>query len=601
MSAPADDRTETLPLVSVVIPTRGRPELLRETLATHRRARTTPGRWRSWSSTTARRPTRAWPSSAATGARVRSDHQRRHRRVWPAPATAGCGTPSGPIVASCDDDDLWHPAKIRRQVERLVADPQPAGRRHRDPAADGRPATSTGPASRRRSPTSDCCTTGSRSCTARRWRCGAPPSPRPGEYDEDLPHGYGEDYDWLLRASPGRARSAWSPRSWPTSARTSRRGSAAGRSTPPTRWSTSSPSTPTSRAPRAATPGCSARSPTPGRTAGERGARPAHRRAGAAAATRRHRTPGSACSAPAPASSPQRVLTVAAPVRTGRVVSQAAQLPLHRARQGRVVVAARDPDPASGRLPDARPRTSTSSTATTTAAPSGTPSSSATPADETGRRRGLPGLPVPPRAPRRGSHETLGPAPVDGVAARPGGARLVVVPLRAQARHRARRLRRPRCAPSRRCSSTGATPAAWTASCEHFPRELRPRGRLRRPGRGPAGVPGRDHGLPGGRPDAAGEEDLEARLPAAAARSVRRGARGPPRRRLGPRARRRPAGGRGQAVPARPAGALPADRQERRPPGRRPRWTYIRASSATRSTGWSATTARPLRSRWGWT
>ena len=50
----------------------------------------------------------------------------------------GCGTPRGPIVASCDDDDLWHPEKIRRQVERLHSRPAAARGRHRDPPPDGR-------------------------------------------------------------------------------------------------------------------------------------------------------------------------------------------------------------------------------------------------------------------------------------------------------------------------------------------------------------------------------------------------------------------------------------------------------------------------------
>ena len=68
-----------------------------------------------------------------------------------------------------------------------------------------------------------------------------------GEYDEELPHGYGEDYDWLLAGHRASARSVSSTRSWPTSARTSPPGSAARPSTPRTRSSTCSPSTRTSR------------------------------------------------------------------------------------------------------------------------------------------------------------------------------------------------------------------------------------------------------------------------------------------------------------------------------------------------------------------
>ena len=260
---------ETAPLVSVVIPTRGRPALLVETLASitaqdyagpleiivvHDREECDP--------TLARlsRPNREIVSMVNTrtgglcGAR-----------------NTGVLASRGAFVASCDDDDLWYPAKVRLQVERLLADPSllavGAGIRllmgergnvdwqaredvisHERLLENRVKELHSSTLMMRRSAFDEA-----------------------GLYDEELPHGYGEDYDWLLRASRVGQGRRGDRRSSPTSARTSPRGSGTARSTPPPRWSTCSTSTPTSVTADAGTRGSWARSPTRGPRPGSGG------------------------------------------------------------------------------------------------------------------------------------------------------------------------------------------------------------------------------------------------------------------------------------------------------------------------------------------
>ena len=189
----------TQQLVSVVIATRGRPALLEETLASimsqdyaghleivvvHDREEPDP--------TLAR-------------------HSRAHRQVFAIANTRTgglCGARNtgvlvsrGDFVASCDDDDLWHPAKVRLQVGRLQADPEllAVGAGIRLIMGDREdvewPAREPVISHERllRSRVQEL-----HSSTMMMRRSAFELA---GLYDEDLPHGYGEDYDWLLRAS----------------------------------------------------------------------------------------------------------------------------------------------------------------------------------------------------------------------------------------------------------------------------------------------------------------------------------------------------------------------------------------------------------------
>lgn len=105
------------------------------------------------------------------------------------------------LVASCDDDDVWLPEKVARQVSLLTAQPSlwvvGAGIRLR--MAEDRVVTWLGP---KDLVTQDDLLRGRRkelhSSTLFMRRA---VFDEVGGYDEALPHSYAEDYEWLLRAS----------------------------------------------------------------------------------------------------------------------------------------------------------------------------------------------------------------------------------------------------------------------------------------------------------------------------------------------------------------------------------------------------------------
>jgi glycosyltransferase involved in cell wall biosynthesis len=185
--------------VSVVIPTHGRPALLRETLTTivgqdyggpleilvvHDREEVDPTLARLGVPGREVVPMLNLRTGGLCGAR-----------------NTGVLASQGAFVASCDDDDLWHPAKVRRQVDRLVEDPEllavgagirllMGARGGVDWQADEAVVTHERLLQNRVKEL--------HSSTLMMRRSAFDVA---GLYDEDLPHGYGEDYDWLLRAS----------------------------------------------------------------------------------------------------------------------------------------------------------------------------------------------------------------------------------------------------------------------------------------------------------------------------------------------------------------------------------------------------------------
>jgi len=188
------------PLVSVVIPTHGRPELLRETLATiiaqdyagdmeilvvHDGEPEDPG----------------LAELSRPGRAVRTTTNVRTRGLCGARNT-GVLASRGALVASCDDDDLWDPTKVRKQVRRLQDDETlvvvgtgirllMGGERGEVEWAASAAVISHERLLQNR-------VKELHSSNLMMWRSSFDSA---GLYDEELPHGYGEDYDWLLRAS----------------------------------------------------------------------------------------------------------------------------------------------------------------------------------------------------------------------------------------------------------------------------------------------------------------------------------------------------------------------------------------------------------------
>jgi glycosyltransferase involved in cell wall biosynthesis len=118
---PAEEPSGGWPSVTVVIPTRDRPELLRETLAAIR-DHDYPGELRSI----------VVFDQSETDDSVASDKPGRevvaiaNRRTLGAAGARNTGILAAEteLVACCDDTDLWLPGKLRAQAEVLRADPE---------------------------------------------------------------------------------------------------------------------------------------------------------------------------------------------------------------------------------------------------------------------------------------------------------------------------------------------------------------------------------------------------------------------------------------------------------------------------------------------
>lgn len=187
------------PLVSVIMPTRGRPELVRESIAAVV-AQTYPGEIECLVIHD-QEPPDGQLAGLGTPQHQVATMVNTHSPGLAGARNTGLDTARGAFIATCDDDDVWHPDKLVRQIERLRGEPGllvvGSGIRLRLPAGKvlnwpGR-AESISYQLLLRNRVKEL---HSSTLVMRREAFD-----KVGTYDEDLPRGYAEDYDWVLRAA----------------------------------------------------------------------------------------------------------------------------------------------------------------------------------------------------------------------------------------------------------------------------------------------------------------------------------------------------------------------------------------------------------------
>jgi glycosyltransferase involved in cell wall biosynthesis len=197
--APATTATEraTWPDVSVTITTRGRPELVRETIAAVA-AQTYPGDIECIVVHDQEPPDESLVRLGTARCRVRVMANTRTPGLAGARNT-GLSAARADYIATCDDDDLWHPGKLEAQVPRLLDQPDliaigsglrlllPGGNTLDWPARAERISYQLLLRNRVKELHSSTLVMRREAFTAA------------GCYDEEIPFGYAEDYDWVLR------------------------------------------------------------------------------------------------------------------------------------------------------------------------------------------------------------------------------------------------------------------------------------------------------------------------------------------------------------------------------------------------------------------
>jgi glycosyltransferase involved in cell wall biosynthesis len=198
------------PLVSVIVPTRGRSELVRQALSSVI-GQTYPG---AIDCIVVHDQEPPQPELAELGTANRSVRVVANSR---SPGLAGSRNTGvalarGEFIASCDDDDVWHSTKLHAQISRLLDQPDllVVGSGIRLMLPGGKVADWPGRAERisyqllLRNRVKEL---HSSTLVMRRDAFA-----KAGLYDEAAPNGYAEDYDWVLRAARvGRIGTVVSP------------------------------------------------------------------------------------------------------------------------------------------------------------------------------------------------------------------------------------------------------------------------------------------------------------------------------------------------------------------------------------------------------
>jgi glycosyltransferase involved in cell wall biosynthesis len=187
------------PLVSVMMPTRGRPELVRVSIAAVV-GQTYPGMIECIV-VHDQEPLDPSLTQLGTASRRVVVVTNTHTPGLAGSRNAGLDMATGEYVATCDDDDVWHPEKLETQITRLIDEPDllvvGSGIRLRLPG--GKVIDRPGRADRvsyqllLRNRVKEL---HSSTLVMRRDAFA-----KAGRYDEEMPYSHAEDYDWVLRAA----------------------------------------------------------------------------------------------------------------------------------------------------------------------------------------------------------------------------------------------------------------------------------------------------------------------------------------------------------------------------------------------------------------
>lgn len=188
----------SLPAVTVVLPTRGRPELVRAAVAAVV-AQDYKGPIECLVVHDQEDPDPSLVDLGVDGHKVTS-LTNRHTPGLAGARNTGLDVATGDFIATCDDDDVWHSSKLTKQLALMRHEPDllvvgsgirllfPEGRVVEWPGRSPRITQDTLLRNRVKELHS--------STLLMRRDAFA----KAGRYDEALPHGYAEDYDWVLRA-----------------------------------------------------------------------------------------------------------------------------------------------------------------------------------------------------------------------------------------------------------------------------------------------------------------------------------------------------------------------------------------------------------------
>lgn len=187
------------PLVSVILPTRGRPDLVRESIAAVT-SQTYLGRLECIVVHDQEPPVTEL-TMLGTALHPVSVVSNTHTPGLAGARNTGLDLATGSFIASCDDDDVWHPDKLRHQITRLLTDPDllvvGSGLRFRLPGGKVADWPARSEVVERRLLLRNRVKELHSSTLVMRRDAFA----KAGRYDEQLPNGYAEDYDWVLRAA----------------------------------------------------------------------------------------------------------------------------------------------------------------------------------------------------------------------------------------------------------------------------------------------------------------------------------------------------------------------------------------------------------------